>query len=71
MCAKGYAYRARCTGSNRYPEVIDVGRDTIDFRSKGDRRSGHMDKVPMTQLPLGMFEPLSVSVGQAAKERKR
>jgi hypothetical protein len=35
-----------------YPKMIDVGRDAIDFRGKGNRTSGEVNKIAVKQAEM-------------------
>jgi hypothetical protein len=63
----------RCAGAkaDRDPEVIDVRRDTIDFRGERDRSSGNMNEIAVVETQVIPRPALfSASVWQALKEKK-
>jgi hypothetical protein len=57
--------------ADRDPEVIDVRRDTIDFRGEGDWSSGNMNEVAVAKTEVAARPALFfASVWQALKEKR-
>jgi hypothetical protein len=54
--------------SDRDPEMIDVGRDAIDFSSESDWGSGDMDEVAMVQIGVNVSARSIASVRQWLRE---
>jgi hypothetical protein len=71
VSAKGDADRFAGAKADRDPEVIDVRRDPINFRSECDWSSGNMNEIAVAETQV-VARParFSTSVWQALKERK-
>jgi hypothetical protein len=66
VSAEGDAQRTGFTGPDRYPEVIDVGRNTVDLRGEGYWFARNLDEVARFRTELGMVSAVTMSVWQAA-----
>ena len=68
MGAKCYAQGFAVAHSDRDPEVIDVTRDFVGFRGKGDRYSRHAYELSLCPPRLRMLTALAVSMWQSEIE---
>jgi hypothetical protein len=69
MSAKRDSYGLAAADPDGNPKVIDVARDSVDFRDESDRDAGHVDKLPMIQLKVALLPALAVSMWQSDRFR--
>lgn len=69
MSTERDADRLAGADADRDPEMIDVGRDTIDFRGERNWSAGKMNQVAMVKSKVAARGLLSASMWQAFRER--